>query len=158
MVEVGFFLTHISPWILKLFKTQEHSYGSKSCQMLFIMSSVRWCVQSQKRTFLGFTPSHPISMIKTKGCTREFLYIRNSHPQLKLALLAENCTAGMYVNTDSCPLRTQKLTVIHGFLPRLTLTSEGGEWLKRSKEEIFVIWFVHENWTILCQIPIYFSQ
>ena len=52
-----------------------------------------------------------------KGCTRarEFLYIRNSHPQLKLTLIAEKCTAGMHVNTHSCPLRTQKLTIIHRF-------------------------------------------
>ena len=67
---------------------------------------------------------------------REFLYIRNSHPRPKLALLAEKCTAGMHVNTHSCPLRTQKLTIIHGFLPRLTLTSEGGELVNPQKTKI----------------------
>ena len=71
-----------------------------------------------------------------KGCTREFLYIRNSHPRLKLTLIAEKCTAGMHVNTHSCPLRTQKLTIIHGFLPRLTLTSEGGELVNPQKTKI----------------------
>ena len=67
---------------------------------------------------------------------REFLYIRNSNPRLKLALLAEKCAAGMHVNTHSCPLRTEKLTKFHRFLSRLTLTSEGGELVNPQKTKI----------------------
>ena len=73
---------------------------------------------------------------RNKGCTREFLYIRNSNPRLKLALLAEKCAAGMHVNTHSCPLRTEKLTKFHRFLSRLTLTSEGGELVNPQKTKI----------------------
>ena len=88
-------------------------------------------------TFLGLNIFLYLeSKMLNKGCTREFLYIRNSHPRLKLTLIAEKCTAGMHVNTHSCPLRTQKLTIIHGFLPRLTLTSEGGELVNPQKTKI----------------------
>ena len=79
-----------------------------------------------------------------KGCTREFLYIRNSLPRLKLTSWARNWPARMKVYTHSSPLRTQKLLKLHEFLSRLALTSRGGEWLN-SKLRTFVNWFIHDN-------------
>ena len=95
-------------------------------------------------------------LYRNKGCRWEFLYIRNTHPRLKLTLKAENCTAGMHVNTHSWPLRTQKLTIVHGFLPRSTLTSEGGELVNPQKtkihnetQEICVISLRRSRWRMI---------
>ena len=102
--------------------------------------------------------------MKNKGCTREFLYIRNSNPRLKLALLAEKCAAGMHVNTHSCPLRTEKLTKFHRFLSRLTLTSEGGEWIKKNPRRDFChlicTWQGRRGWNkrILKQLNCYWQN
>ena len=102
--------------------------------------------------------------VSCKGCTREFLYIRNSNPRLKLALLAEKCAAGMHVNTHSCPLRTEKLTKFHRFLSRLTLTSEGGEWIKKKPRRDFChlicTWQGRRGWNkrILKQLNCYWQN
>ena len=99
-----------------------------------------------------------------KGCTREFLYIRNSNPRLKLALLTEKCAAGMHVNTHSCPLRTEKLTKFLRFLSRLTLTSEGGEWIKKKPRRDFChlicTWQGRRGWNkrILKQLKCYWQN
>ena len=79
-----------------------------------------------------------------KGCTREFLYIRNTLPRLKLTSWARNWPARMKVYTHSSPLRTKKQLKLHEFLSRLALTSRGGEWLN-SKLRTFVNWFIHDN-------------
>ena len=110
--------------------------------------------------------NHALALVcnLNKGCTREFLYIRNSNPRLKLALLAEKCAAGMHVNTHSCPLRTEKLTKFHRFLSRLTLTSEGGEWIKKKPRRDFChlicTWQGRRGWNkrILKQLNCYWQN
>ena len=49
-----------------------------------------------------------LSRSYNKGCTREFLYIRNTHPRLKLTSRAGNWSARMKVYTHSSPSRTKK--------------------------------------------------
>ena len=58
----------------------------------------------------------------------------------------------MHVNTHSCPLRTQKLTIIHGFLTKLTLTSEGGELVNPQKTKI------HNETQEICVISLRWSR
>ena len=47
-------------------------------------------------------------MEPNKGCMQEFLYIRNTHPRLKLTSRAGNWSARMKVYTHCSPSRTKK--------------------------------------------------